>query len=251
MAYASEGRPRTAEIIGHRGSPREHRENTLASFRRAFADGAHAVELDVHATRDGIVVVHHDPVTNSRPGESGTVAVIAESTLDTIESIVVGSGGIEGTERIPTLETLLETVPAGSTVYVEVKAPRIEAEVVAVIRASGRTCAVHSFDHRVALRVRDIAPEIPVGILQTSYPVDPIRGMHDAGARDLWQQWELVDEALIHLVHGDARRIIAWTVNSPDVARRLLDWGVDGICSDVPATMRALVGDLAGGSRLP
>jgi glycerophosphoryl diester phosphodiesterase len=251
MAYASEGRPPTVEIIGHRGSPREHRENTIASFRRAFADGADAVELDVHATRDGVIVVHHDAATNSRPGDSGTVAVIAESMLDAIQSIAVGSGGTGGTERIPTLEALLETVPRDSTVYVEVKAPRIEAEVVAVIRASGRACAVHSFDHRVARRVHDIAPEIPVGVLQTSYPVDPLRAIYDAGARDLWQQWELIDEALVRLVHGDARRIIAWTVNSPDVARRLLDWGVDGICSDVPGTMRALVGDLAGGSRLP
>jgi glycerophosphoryl diester phosphodiesterase len=234
MAYASEVRPRTVEIIGHRGSPREYRENTLPSFRRAFAVGANAVELDVHGSMDGVIVIHHDPATNSRSGDSGPVAVIAESTLDIIQSIPVG------TERIPTLEALLETVPMDATVYVEVKAARIENQVVAVIRASGRACAVHSFDHRVSRRVHDIAPEIPVGILQTSYPIDPLRALHDVGARDLWQQWELIDEALVRLVHDDGRRIIAWTVNTPDVAERLLQWGVDGICSDVPGSMRAL-----------
>jgi glycerophosphoryl diester phosphodiesterase len=228
------------EIIGHRGSPSEYRENTLPSFRRAFEVGANAVELDVHGTRDGVVVVHHDAATNSRPGDSGTVAVIAESTLPMLRRIPVG------TDTIPTLGELLAMVPTDGTVYVEVKAPRIEAQVISDIRASGRTCAVHSFDHRVARRVHDLAPDIPVGVLQTSYPVEPLRLMHDAGARDLWQHWELLDEALVELVHADGRRIIAWTVNDSSVARRLLDWGVDGICTDVPGAMRALVDSARG-----
>jgi glycerophosphoryl diester phosphodiesterase len=223
------------EIIGHRGSPREYRENTLPSFRRAFDVGANAVELDVHGTREGAVIVHHDAATNSRPGDSGTVAVIAESSLLTLRGVAIG------TDTIPTLGELLAMVPTDRTVYVEVKAPRIEAQVISDIRTSGRTCAVHSFDHRVARRVHDLAVDIPVGVLQTSYPVDPLRLMHDAGARDLWQHWELLDEALIALVHADRRRIIAWTVNDSSVARRLLDWGVDGLCTDVPGAMRALV----------
>jgi glycerophosphoryl diester phosphodiesterase len=65
--------------------------------------------------------------------------------------------------------------------------------------------------------------------------------MHDADARDLWQHWELIDRELIDAVHADGGRVIAWTVNDGDVARRLASWGVDGICTDVPAVMRALV----------
>ena len=222
------------QIIGHRGSPREYRENTLGSFRRAFEAGANAIELDVHGTRDGVVVVHHDAATNSRPGDSGPVAVIAESSLDSLRGVPIGS------DTMPTLEEVLAIVPPRATVYVEVKAPRIEAQVITDIRSSGRQCAIHSFDHRVARRVHDLAATIPVGVLQTSYPVDPLRAIHDAGARDLWQHWELLDEALVRLVHGDGRRIIAWTVNDLGVARRLLDWGVDGICTDLPGAMRAL-----------
>ena len=66
------------EVIGHRGSPRAHLENTLGSFQRAFDVGANAVELDVHATADGAVVVHHDAATNSRTGDSGNLVTIAE-----------------------------------------------------------------------------------------------------------------------------------------------------------------------------
>ena len=239
MAYANAPLSDRPEIIGHRGSPRDHRENTLASFRRAFDVGANAVELDVHGTVDGAVVIHHDPVTNSRSGESGPRLTIAESTLASLRDVPIADG------PIPRLDELIATVPANDSVYIEVKAKGMEEAVVSIIRATSKRCAVHSFDHRVARRIRDIAPEIPVGILQTSYPVDPIRPMHDAGARDLWQHWELIDESLIERVHADGGRVIAWTVNDVDVARRLLAWRIDGICSDVPAAMRAVADELA------
>jgi glycerophosphoryl diester phosphodiesterase len=235
MAYASAGRPAPAQIIGHRGSPREHRENTLRSFQRAFDIGAEAIELDVHGTADGAVVIHHDPATNSRPGESGPSVTIADTTLSALREIPIADG------PIPTLAELLVLVPERGEVYVEVKAKGIEEAVVSVIRASAKRCAVHSFDHRVARRVREIAPEIPVGILQTSYPIDPLRPMHDADARDLWQHWELIDPPLIERLHDEGRRVIAWTVNDRDVARRLVLRGIDGICTDFPAAMRAIV----------
>lgn len=229
------------EIIGHRGSPREHRENTLSSFRRAFSQGANGIELDVHGTKDGAVVVHHDFSTNSRAGDSGPVLSLADSTLAALRAVELGN------DKIPTLEEVLSAAPDNVVVYVEVKAQRIEEAVIASILAGGRQCAVHSFDHRVARRVHELAPEIPVGVLQTSYPVDPVRPMHDAGARDLWQQWELIDESLIDRVHRDGGRVIAWTVNSTEIAERLIDWGVDGICTDLPGVMRPLADSIVRG----
>ena len=235
MAYATATRPVQPWIIGHRGSPRDHRENTLRAFRRAFDVGAEAIELDVHGTADGAVVIHHDAATNARPGESGARVAIADTSLSALREIPIADG------PIPTLAELLALTPAHRTVYVEVKAKGIEEAVVSVIRAAAKQCAVHSFDHRIVRRVRDIAPEIPVGILQTSYPIDPLRPMHDADARDLWQHWELIDPSLVERVHADGGRVIAWTVNDATVARRLVSWRVDGICTDVPAFMRALV----------
>ena len=241
MAYASNRGARPLEIIGHRGSPKEHRENTLPSFQRAFSHGANGIELDVHGTKDGAVIVHHDFTTNSRPGDSGPVLPLAESTLAALRAIELGS------DKIPTLDEVLSAAPSTAVVYVEVKAQRIEESVIAAIRGGGRRCAVHSFDHRVARRIHDLAPEIPVGILQTSYPIDPLRPMRDAGARDLWQQWELIDESLIERVHDDGRRVIAWTVNAPETAERLIRWGIDGICSDLPGVMRPIADAIAPG----
>ena len=235
MIYANPPGPARPQIIGHRGSPRDHRENTLPSFKRAFQAGAEAVELDVHGTADGVVVIHHDPATNSRPGESGPRVAIRDATLAELREIPISDG------PIPTLAELLAVLPEGCNVYVEVKAQAIEEAVVSVIRSSEKQCAVHSFDHRIARRVRELAPEIPVGILQTSYPIDPLRPLRDADARDLWQHWELIDLALVERLHADGRRVIAWTVNDPDFARRLVTWGIDGICTDLPAIIRSLV----------
>ena len=235
MTYDNEKRPVVPEVIGHRGSPRDARENTLPSFARAFDQGADGIELDVHATSDRVVVVHHDAMTNARPNDTGPVVRLADATVRELQSVSIAG------ERIPTLAEVLAAAPQSSIVYVEVKASGIEEEVVAAIRASGRRCAVHSFDHRVAYRVGQLAPNVPTGILQTSYPIDPIRPMRDAGARDLWQHWELIDAALVTRVHEDRRRVVAWTVNDLAVAERLIDWKVDGICTDTPAVMRRLV----------
>ena len=96
----------------------------------------------------------------------------------------------------------------------------------------------YEHDPEFARRVAEIAPDIPTGILQTSYPVDPIRPLRDARARDLWQQWELIDPPLVALAHEGGARVIAWTVNDRRRARQLADWGVDAICTDTLPTIR-------------
>ena len=221
---------RSPELIGHRGAPRERPENTLSSFLRALDLGADAVELDVHTTRDGVVVVHHDfipravsniPALRDRP--------IAELTAEELATFAVAG------EHIPTLAQVLEAVSPRATVYVEIKGRGIEAAVVSTIArvAPGRDVPVHSFDHRAVTRARAVDGNITGGILLTSYLIDPAGAMRAAGARDYWQEWTMIDEDLVEAVHGARGRVIAWTVNDAETARRLAAMGVDGICTDV------------------
>lgn len=216
------------EIIGHRGAPRAYTENTLASFRCALEGGATAIELDVHATADGVVVVHHDARLSAphlgRRDAGPAIASLDRAALAALES--------DRQEHIPDLAEVLR-LAGDATVYVEVKAPAIEERVVETIRAGAARCAVHSFDHRVARRVRELAPETPVGILSASYLLDPAATLRSAGARDYWQQWELIDAALVSRVHEAGGRVIAWTVNDPAAAEALVAMGVDALCTDV------------------
>ncbi len=214
-------------LIGHRGAPREFPENTLPSFQRALELGADGIELDVHATRDGVVVVHHDPVLHG----GGPIAGLTHAELD--------GHLVAGRERIATLDEVLALVDGRADVYVEIKARDVERPVVDAIRRSPAParCAIHSFDHRVVRRARDIAPEIRTGILLTSYLLDPALALIGAGASDLWQQWELIDPPLVALAHDAGARVIAWTVNDARIARRLAEWGVDALCTDVLPTI--------------
>lgn len=236
------------EVIAHRGSPRELHENTLESFERALAHGADAIELDVHGTADGAVVVHHDPTLRaegaSEPG--GARPAIAHTRLDAVLAAAL-PGGL----RVPTLDEVLALVGARAKVYVEIKARGIERAVVDVLARHETRCAVHSFDHRIVRAVKELAPDLRTGVLLTSYLIDTVAAMRAAGATDLWQHCEYVDAELVQTVHAAGGRVIAWTVNGWAVARELAELGLDGICTDVTPTVRESLGLPGGHSPAP
>jgi glycerophosphoryl diester phosphodiesterase len=221
---------RSPELIGHRGAPRERPENTLASFLRALDLGADAVELDVHATGDGVVVVHHDPVPG---GETSKPALRGRSIAD-LSLTELATFRVSG-EPIPTLTDVLSSVASRARVYVEIKGRGIERQVVDAIARTGSfsNAPVHSFDHRAVARARALEPAIHGGILLVSYLLHPDLELRAAASRDYWQEWSFIDAELVRQVHAAEGRVIAWTVNDPDVARQLVEMGVDGICTDV------------------
>jgi glycerophosphoryl diester phosphodiesterase len=212
------------ERIGHRGAKRELPENTLPAFKRAFDRGADAVELDVHATHDGVVVVHHDPAAHAADGAR---VVIAESPWSTVQKVAFAND-----IGIPRLSDVLAEAPAAATVYVEIKGVGIESLVAATIRESRARCAVHSFNHDAIVRMREIAPEIPRGLLFENEIPDLIALMDRTAARDVWPHWPLVDASLVETVHRNDGRVICWTVNDRKAAAKLATFGVDGLCGD-------------------
>ena len=209
--------------IGHRGAPRERVENTVEGFLLALDHGADGVELDVHCTADGVVVVHHDFDIGGQP--------IAEAPWADVSRRDLGGGA-----RVPTLEAVLRAVGDRGTVYIEIKGRGIEADVLAVAARHGRHYAFHSFDHDTIARLGRLAPDARRGILLDRGVPDATRLMQASvrhtGARDVWPHWTLVDAPFAAAARGLGTRIIAWTVNSPDAARALAEHGVHGICTD-------------------
>lgn len=215
------------EIIAHRGTPRAHPENSLPGFALALALGVDGIELDVHLTRDGVPVVHHDPDLGGASPLAGRR--IADLSLDELRAHALAPD-----VPVPTLAEVCALADGRATLYVEVKARDAEDAVAALLAPHGARTPVHSFDHRVARGVRDRAPGTPVGVLSVSYLVDTVGAMRAASARDLWQHWSMIDAALVEAVHTSGGRLIAWTVNEPTHAIALARLGVDGICTDVP-----------------
>jgi glycerophosphoryl diester phosphodiesterase len=212
------------ERISHRGAHQTLPENSIPAFLRAIELGADAIELDVHASSDGVVIVHHDP-TVTAPG-------VATSRLVDLSASELSRFPLAQGVEIPTLEAVLSAIGDRAKVYVEIKALDIEPLVVRCIRESGAACAVHAFDHRVVKTVKALLPAIRTGVLEVARHIDPVASLGAAGAQDLWQEASFIDEALIAAVHAVNARVIAWTPDDVDQWETLDALGVDGICTN-------------------
>jgi glycerophosphoryl diester phosphodiesterase len=200
--------------------PRRERENTLPSFRAALSAGADAIELDVHATSDGVVVVHHDPV-------AADGLEIALTPAQVLAASMVARG-----LELPSLESVCALVAGRAELLVEIKGAGIADAVLEVLRGYDGPYAMHSFDHASIGRVARREPALRLGLLFDSAVHDVAGLLATFGARDAWPEHSLVDERLVRSAHGAGARVLAWTVNDAAEAARLERIGVDGLCSD-------------------
>lgn len=211
-------------VLGHRGGRGEGwpAENSVAAFKRAFAEGAHGVELDVRLSRDDVTVLFHDP----RLADGRVVGRLSRSEL-----------------AAPTLEDALDAC-RGKIVNVEVKpdVPRRFALVRAVVRALARAprdveVVVSSFDPAIVLAFVALAPKVPRAMLVgertprlvTRLPLALRRLIVAAHIHD-----PLLTPAVAARLRKAGLRICAWTVNEPDRAEELRDLGVEWIITDRP-----------------
>ena len=224
------------EIVAHRGASRERPENTGSAFQRALELGADGVELDVHLTADGSLVVHHDAAPHTAPQEALANRGIRSLTLEQLRTFRVRG------EPIPTLDEVIRLVQGRATVYCELKGAGTAEAAVRLLEPLGLRSAVHSFDHRQIATARRIAPGVPRGVLEASYHLAPTASMESVDARFLWMAAELIDADLVNAVHARAGRIAAWTVNAPEEMLRLASLGVDLLCTDDVALCRSVLG---------
>lgn len=231
-------------VIAHRGASREAPENTLAAFTRALELRADGIELDVHATADGAVVVHHDPV----PKPSAHEDALAWRPFTALTLAEVRRLRVAETHAIPTLDEVLELVRDRLTVYCELKGAGVVEHAAPILARHRGPGAMHSFDHRMVRRAAELAPAIPRGILVVGRMVDTAHALAAAGATALWPQREYVDAELIGEVKRAGGTVIAWTANDPFEIKRLAHLGVDAVCTDDVAGARVACASTFGGS---
>ena len=223
---------RRPSVIAHRGASGYEYENSRAAFRRAVMLDADGVELDVHSTRDGAIMVHHDPDV---PG----FGPIAQLSLTEARTARIRNG-----EPLPLLTEILELV-GNRDVWVEIKSlPAIHDQQFLDVLAAGPAparYAVHSFDHRIVYRLGQAQPALRRGILLSAYLQDPVSVMRSVGATTLWQEWQQVDEDLVNQVHDSGGAVIAWTVNELGDLDRMVRLGVDGLCGNYPDRIRVAI----------
>lgn len=225
-------------IIAHRGASAEAPENTLASFRRARAVKADAIELDVQVTHDGVPVVFHDPRLRRLTGRPGLLGEKTWSDLKTLR--------VRGTEPIPRLAEVLALTRGRIRVQIELKSGATVAPVVRVInraRAAGWVLLA-SFEPALVRQAARLAPAIPrMLILPGRGGAEKfLRQMTAAQAGGLSVNYRAVrDRAFVERIHRAGATLWCWTVNDARIACRLAGWGVDGLVGDNPALLKRVV----------
>ncbi|MEO5826503.1 MAG: glycerophosphodiester phosphodiesterase [Gemmatimonadales bacterium] len=221
-------------VIAHRGASGHAVENSWHAIGLAVDMGCDGIEIDVHATADGALVVHHDPVLR------GGLVIGRALRAQVLDSALADDS------TPPLLDQVVARYGASIQIFIEAKSlpPTSDASLLAMIDASPvpGNLHVHAFDHRIIARLAALRPGLSLGALSASYPIDPVAALRDTGAMTLWQEHHLIDAELVGAVDSVGGRVIAWTVNSQRDAERLMQVGVSGLCSNWPERLRAAVG---------
>jgi glycerophosphoryl diester phosphodiesterase len=222
------------DVYAHRGAHVSERENTLASFRAAVALGVDGVELDVRRTRDGVLVVHHDPAVDSHP--------IAQSVRSALPDFV------------PTLEEALVSLE-GVTVNVEIKNGRgaseiydehgdLARQVLTTIDDAGWTerVSISCFDLGTCAYVRSTNREISVAWLLWDVAIgDALVQAHLLGFNAVNPHFSTVDEEVVTRARDLQLDVNVWTVNALEDLERMAALHVACIITDDPSLAREVV----------
>jgi len=246
--------PRTPLVIAHRGSSALAPENTLAAFRRAIEDGADAIELDVHLTGDGEVVVIHD--STLRRTTDGRGKVSKKSVLE-IQSLNAGAWFDTkfSSERVPTLDEVFHLIDNRIGINIEVKADWRKKQNLTIV---DRCCAIikkHHADRMVTVssffpsfirRVHAIQPHIATGILY--HPArhiarSPVELARRLNATYLILSASRVQKRLVQHAHEYGILVGEYTVNTQRKLRRALSYEVDAIFTDDPLKITKVIAE--------
>jgi glycerophosphoryl diester phosphodiesterase len=234
-------RPARPLVIAHRGASGYRPENTMPAYELAIEQAADMIEVDLHRTVDGAVVVTHDEELAGIGGEGAIVA----ATFDEVRALDAGDG-----ERVPTLDELLDGFGSRIPLNLELKRPRhgtydglcALAWDGVVSREIENQTLFSSFFDPVLQELRGLSPAVRIGLLiSRRFPDGWLDRARAVGAEALNPEVALVDAELVDRAHGEGLAVYVYTVDAPDVMSRLLDLGVDGLFTNVPDQMRRVL----------
>lgn len=236
-------------IIAHRGDSDSRPENTLAAFAGALEVGADLVEFDVQLSKDGHVVVIHDPSVDRTTDGRGNVR---EMTLADLRALKAGYprrfGDAFAGERVPTLADALGMLRGRARVMIEIKSDAvtddsdggIEARALAEVRRAGleKDVAVISFDRRALVRCRQHAPEITRGhLFYRSEPAEVVAGALEVACDLVMPEKGMLSEALRDRVREAGLKLATWVVDDPEELRALARFDLYGVASNRPGVL--------------
>jgi len=232
----------TPLIIAHRGLSSRFPENTMRSIREALRLQVDAIEIDVRATKDGVLILMHDETVDRTTDGRGAVGELTWSEILRLDAGSWMSPDFAG-EQVPRLDEVLTEVAGRVVLHIEVKAPETVRRIVHTVKLHNAEewVVIASFHKEALARSRQLEPRIPVTLIAGPREVERGGGIKTLifrgvalGACGLALLHSLITRDLTHYARARNMSLEAWTVNDASEARRLADAGVGAIVTDAP-----------------
>ena len=246
-------------VIAHRGASAVCVENSLSAFEKAIRSGVDYIETDVHQTSDSVVVIMHDFSVNRTcivPGDLrkkyGNKTAIKEISSVEFSRLTYK----EANETPPTLDSAIKLINGRCRLLIELKKgsdyyPGIEKRIIAIIKrnhAEEWVNVIHSFDKKALLEVNRQSTGMKLQkLIVFRFPLTSFNFSKKIN-KDKFEDWQgvnvyyrFITKRLIRKLHKQHKTVYAWTVNKKGPARRLIKKGVDGIISNKPGMIKALI----------
>jgi glycerophosphoryl diester phosphodiesterase len=228
--------------IAHRGASSYAPENTFAAFDLAIAMGARHLELDVHVSRDGDLVVIHDDAVDRTTDGSGPVTSHSLAVLTALDAGSWFDPRFKG-ERIPTLSAVFERYKSQAHLHVEIKghAADLAHRTVDLIRSRGMAAEVTitSFQKAKLEETRAYAPELPSGWLVGEASNAIVAQARAMGLTQLCPRAGTVTPELVNRLHANGFVVRAWGVATEELMRQVVTAGADGMTVNFPDKLLA------------
>lgn len=234
--------------IAHRGFSGEYPENTMLAFRKALEAGSDGIELDVHLTRDGQVVIIHDEALVRTTGEKGCVHDYPLEELRRFDASKIKPGKFDF-EPIPTLEEYFDWVMTTDLITnIELKNGIVwyegmEQKVIDMIRARHleKKIIFSSFNHESIRLCEKLAPDIERGFLYGDWLLDGGKYAKAHGVQYMHPNYITLTKESVDEIYGEGIRINTWTVNEEADMHRMLDFGVNAIITNFPDRLASIL----------
>lgn len=236
---AKEASPILPRIVAHRGNSSVAPENTLAAIRSAIEVGSDQVEIDVHMTKDGEIVLMHDGTVDRTTNGKGSVSQMTLAEIRELDAGIKKSANFKG-EKVPTLREALLEVKDKARLVIELKPTGFEQKVIDIVDELGMRdqVAIISFNAYSIRKVREIAPDIPAAILIGSAKdykeIERIAKSANTTLLDL--AYPLINKQMAAYFLDRGYSLWAWTVDNVAVMEQMQECGVTLLTTNVPST---------------
>ena len=244
-------------IIAHRGASGSAPENTLSAFVKAVEAGADMIELDVHQTKDGVVVCIHDEDLSRTTSGNGKVNKFTFNELQNFDAGIKFNEKFKG-EKIPSLEEVLKQIKL--PLLIEIKKGEgyyhgIENKIFELLKKYDlkNQCVIQSFESSVLDKFRKLGGGIELHKLVTgNIPIIPLHIDNKLKTGSITKyskfpainpNYRFISKKLVNKLHHEGKKIFTWTVNNESDMLKMVQYGVDGIITNYPEQLVKILGN--------